>query len=94
MAEETAPRRGRQLMGLLGFVLHVAVAVFPYAASGLLAPAWGYVVLYGVWLGLLVYGLVLFRTRRERAVLLVPVLALAFWFVFMTFGDFVLGWTA
>lgn len=94
MAEETGARRGRQLAGVLGFVLHVAVAVFPYAASGLLAPAWGYVVLYGVWLGLLVYGVVLFRSRRERAVLLVPVCALAFWFVFMTFGDFVLGWTA
>jgi hypothetical protein len=94
MADDIAPRRGRQLLGALGFGLHVAVAVFPYAASGLLAPGWAYVVLYGAWLALLVYGVVLFRSRRERAVLVVPVLALAFWFVFMTFGDFVLGWTA
>lgn len=94
MAEDIAPRRGRQLLGALGFLLHMAVAVFPYAASGLLAPGWAYVVLYGAWLALLAYGIVLFRWRRERAVLVVPLLALAFWFVFMTFGDFVLGWTA
>ena len=85
---------GRRVAGVVGLVLHGLTAVFPYAASGLLAPLYGYVVVYLLWTALLWLGLRWFRSRREPLVLLVPVLSLAGWAAVMSFGDFVLGWTA
>lgn len=83
-----------RIAGIAGLVLHLLTGVFPYAASGLLAPLWGYVVLYALWLGLLVAGVQLFRRGRGLLVLLLPLASLATWAAVMTFGDFVLGWTA
>ena len=78
----------------MGLVLHGLTGVFPYAASGLLAPLYGYVLVYALWAGLAVVGWRWFRSGREPWCLLVPVLSLAGWAAVMTFGDVVLGWTA
>ena len=75
-------------------MLHGLTAVFPYAASGLLAPLYGYVLVYALWAGLLLLGVRWFRSGREPWCLLVPGLSLAGWAAVMTFGDIVLGWTA
>ncbi len=64
-----------------------------YLASGLVAPLWAIVVLWLVWLGL---GLLAFQwfTRRPWAVLLLPVVAIGIWWLAITLGEQVLGWTA
>ena len=79
-----------------GVVLHVAVGVFPYAASGLLVPAWGIVVLYAFWLALAVVLIRLVRGEDRRPMLapVVPVVALGGWFTFVSLGGALLDWTA
>ena len=77
-----------------GVVLHLVTGVFPFAASGLIAPLWGVVVLYVWWVALLGVAIRLVRTRRLRLVLAVPFVAVAGWFALMWFGGAVLGWTA
>lgn len=76
-----------------GLVAHGILGLFPYAFTGLLAPAWAVATVGVVWLGLLVVGI---RSRRKHPwmVAAIPVAGLTFWFVFLTFGDLVLGWTA
>ena len=86
--------RGRQVAGIVGLVLHGLTGVFPYAASGLVAPVWGYLVLYVLWGALLVVGIRWFRAGRGPFVLLVPVASIAVWVAVMAFGDLVLGWSA
>ncbi len=91
----TDPTGGRTDAVVVGLaaLLHLVVAVFPLAASGLLAPAWFLVV---VGLGWLAGGAVLWRLRRTapRRTPLVPVATVAAWFVLVTLGDLLLGWTA
>lgn len=74
-------------------LLHVAVAVFPLSASGLMTPPWGLAVIALGWL----VGLVaVWRIGRRWpfAALLVPVVTIAAWFALMSIGDSLLGWTA
>lgn len=61
--------------------------------SGLIAPPWGVAVLIGVWVVLTVWGLRRWRSG-PRFTIGIPLLMVAFWFAFLTFGDLVLGWTA
>lgn len=77
----------------IGLAALVALAVFPYSASGLLAPLWGIVVLY---VGLAALIVASWRSRYDRPVVayLAPLLAVAWWWGFITFGEQVLGWTA
>ena len=77
----------------VGFFLHLVIGVFPYAASGLLAPLYGVAIVYIGWFVALFFILKLWN-RRPYLVLLIPVVDLVWWFAVMTFGDFVLGWTA
>jgi len=77
----------------LGFFVHLALGVFPFAMTGLLAPIYGVAIAYVGWFGLLFLALKLWNRAPVR-VLLVPVLAVAWWFALLAFGDFVLGWTA
>ena len=87
---------GEKVAAVVGVVLHLAVGVFPYAASGLLVPIWGIVVLYGLWLALAVVLVRLLRreTRRPMLAPLVPVAALAGWFAVVTAGEALFDWTA
>ena len=85
-----APRWAR-VVGWIGLLAHLPL-VFWYAASGLLAPLWAVVALLAVWAGLLVLAVVLLR-RRPLLVPLVPLFALAFWFLAVSAGEAWLGWT-
>ena len=64
----------------------------PYAASGLLAPAWGVVLLLTVWALLLGLLVVLGRAGRLTA-LLCPLAAVSLWFLLVSAGAAWLGWT-
>ena len=89
-AERSEPHRLPQWIAL---ALHILVGVFPYAASGLVAPLYGLVVLALIWLAGII---VILRWRPANAwlVLLVPVAAVALWFGVLTLGEAVFGWTA
>ena len=87
---------GEKVAAIAGVVLHLAVGVFPYAASGLVTPVWGYVVLYACWIALAVVLVRLLRGPSRRPLLApaVPLVALAWWFAFVSAGGAFLGWTA
>jgi len=82
-----------RILAWIGLVLYVATAVFPYLASGLVAPLWGIAVLWVGWLlGLWVtIGLV---RRRSVWALGMPVVALAYWWLVITLGETYFDWTA
>lgn len=61
--------------------------------SGLIAPPWGVGVLIVAWLGLTIWMIRSWR-NGPRITMGIPLLMVAFWFAFLTFGDLVLGWTA
>ena len=87
---------GEKIAAVIGVVLHLAVGVFPYAASGLVVPVWGIVVLYGLWLALAAVLVRLLRGPNRRPIVapVVPLVALAVWFAFVTAGEVLLDWTA
>ena len=82
-----------RVLGLIGLILYVATGVFPYLASGLVAPLWGIAVLYAGWLVGLWLTFRLFR-RGSAWALAMQVAAVAFWWVVVTLGESIFGWTA
>jgi hypothetical protein len=82
-----------RVLGLVGLVLYVITGVFPYLASGLVAPFWGIAVLYAGWLLGLWLTIQLFRGGSAWA-LAMPVVAVAFWWLVVTLGESLFGWTA
>jgi hypothetical protein len=87
-----APRRTTtRLTGLLTAVLHLAV-LWPYAASGLLAPGWAVGGLLLLWAVLAVVAVGIHR-RWGAVSALVPLLAIGLWFAVLTLGERLLGWT-
>jgi hypothetical protein len=84
--------RGALVAGWLGMLGHLAM-LFWYAGTGLVAPRWAVGVLLGVWLLLLVAGVVGLR-RRPAPVLLLPVLDIVIWMAAVTAGEAFLDWTA
>ena len=89
-SERSATRR---LPGWIALGLHVAVGVFPYGASGLVAPLPGLVVLGIIWIALLVVVL-RWRPANPWMTLLAPAGAVAIWFAVLSLGEAVFGWTA
>lgn len=80
------------LLGVLGLVAYGATGIL-YLAGGLLVPGPWIVVLWATWLAGL-YGLVrVFRDRR-RWTPLVAIFAAIFWWLFVTIGESLFGWTA
>lgn len=71
----------------------MATAFFPYAASGLVAPAYGVVLLLLVWLVLFVLCCLWF-TRHPKLTLVLPVVAFVILFAVVYAGGRWLGWTA
>ena len=82
-----------RILAVVGLILYVATGVFPFAASGLVAPLWGIAVLYLGWIVGLWLTVRLYRSGSAWA-LAMPVAALAFWWVVVTIGESVFGWTA
>ena len=76
----------------VGVAAHVGT-VFLYLASPLVAPLAGVLFLLAGW-ALLLFGAIRLRRRRPWLVLLTPVVSIGFWAAVLTFGDWVLGWTA
>ena len=76
----------------MGIVAHVATVLL-YLASGLVAPLAGVLFLLAGW-SLLLYLAIRLRRARPWLVLLTPAASIAFWAGVLTFGDWVLGWTA
>lgn len=77
----------------LGLTAHVLVGALLYMPSGLLAPLWAVGLLWFWWTLLLFTAL---RLRHERRLLVagIPFIAAGTWFLVMTLGDLLLGWTA
>jgi len=71
----------------------VATAFFPYAASGLVAPWWGVVLLLLVWLAVLVLACAWWSRHPARLPWL-GVAAFVLWFALVNAGGAFLGWTA
>lgn len=86
------PSRLARLAAVAGIAAHLAT-VFLYLASGLVAPPAGVLFLLAGWAVVLVAAI---RLRRPRPWLaaLAPAASVAFWVAVLTFGDWVLGWTA
>lgn len=71
----------------------MAAAFFPYAASGLVAPWYGVVVLMMVWTVLFGLNCAWFM-KRPKLTLVLPVVAFVVLFGVVAAGGAFLGWTA
>jgi hypothetical protein len=82
----------RTLAVIVGVVGHLVALVW-YAASGLVAPVWGVVVLLAVWV---VLAVALWRLARRRSGWSagIPVIDAAFWLAFIEAGAAIFDWTA
>ena len=69
-----------------------AVVGFMYLLSGLVAPLYGVVILWAIWIAATVV-LVRYR-KRGPVILLVPIVSGAIWFAILSIGDAFLDWTA
>src|SRR5687768_9452622 len=98
-AAVTTPTPGSERSGArrpgewIALGLQVLVGLFPYGASGLVAPPAGLAVLALVWLALFV-ALWRWRPANQWLALLVPVGAVALWYVVISLGEAIFGWTA
>jgi hypothetical protein len=87
------PTRGLdRLLRIVGLAAHLAVAVFPFAATGLLAPLWAVVMGWAVWAGTAVLAWRVSR-QRPRLTLLVPLIAAAIWYAFVVLAAAAFSWT-
>ena len=93
MTTTTSTWPAGRVLALIGLILYVVTGVFPYLASGLVAPLWGIAVLYAGWLVGLWVTIQLFR-RASPWALAMQVAAVAFWWLVVTLGESVFGWTA
>jgi hypothetical protein len=81
---------GQTVILILATLLHLVIGYF-YLVTGLMAPVWGVGLLLLIWLGLTIWG---YRNRHRALVILVPLVAVAVWFVVLSLGEILLGWTA
>lgn len=93
MTTTTSTWPAGRVLALIGLILYVVTGVFPYLASGLVAPLWGIAVLYAGWLVGLWVTIQLFR-RASAWALAMQVAAVAFWWIVVWLGESVFGWTA
>jgi hypothetical protein len=82
-------RRSASWIGVASMV----VVAWPFAFIGLVAPAWMVPVMVAAWALMLALALRNF-TRRPMLVLVMPVIALAFWVAVVSAGGAWFGWTA
>jgi hypothetical protein len=87
-----SPSPWARAAGWLGVIGHAAL-FFWYAASGLVAPGWAVAALLVLWAALFVVAILL-RRRRPALTPLVPLAAVALWFLVVSAGGAWLGWTA
>lgn len=73
-------------------MLHLVV-LWPYSASGLVAPGWAVLALLAVW-ALLGWAVAAVHRRWGAVSALVPLLAMGVWVGALVLGEQALGWTA
>ncbi|MGD2061170.1 MAG: hypothetical protein PVF87_09915 [Acidimicrobiia bacterium] len=84
---------GATALGVIGIVLYALVGVF-YLFSGLMVPVIPWLILlWAVWVAG-IYPLVFVLRNRRIWTPLVAVCAMAFWWLYLTLGDAIGGWTA
>jgi hypothetical protein len=92
----TTDRPARRAPRRAGLVLTGALhlfALWPYSASGLVAPGWAVVGLLLLWLALAVLAVAVHR-RWGVVSALVPAAAVGLWVGALVLGEHLLGWTA
>lgn len=82
-----------RILDLFGVVLYLLTGVLPYAASGLVVPMLGILILYIGWGVGLALAIRLLR-RRSGFALLMPLAALGYWWLVVSIGEALFGWTA
>ena len=87
------PQRHRASPWPFVAMMGMAGCFFLYAASGLLAPWWGAVLLMLVWVALFLLATRWWTPHPQRT-LLVPLVALVVWFAVLYLGEALLDWTA
>ncbi len=88
----TPARPPRRATLVVTAVLHLLV-LWPYSASGLLAPGWAVLALLVLW-GLLGWLAWAVHRRWGGVSALVPLLAMGLWVGVLVLGEQMLGWTA
>jgi hypothetical protein len=81
-----------RVVAIIGIVAHVAVG-YLYLAAGLVAPLYGIVVFWLLWVALLALAIRLLR-RHPLWTLAVPFVAAGVLLGGITLGEALLGWTA
>ncbi len=94
MSSEAPPDKGvtANVLGIVGLVAYAATGIL-YLASGLLVPGTWIVVLWVMWIAGLYLTRRLFRDARHWTPI-VAVAAATFWWLFVTLGENMFGWTA
>lgn len=93
MADQSGNITGaHRFLALAGGVMHMAIG-FLVAVSSLVAPPWGVLVLWVVWIAASMWAIRAWR-RHPLATFAAAGATIAFWVAFVSFGDLVLGWTA
>jgi hypothetical protein len=91
------PDRSRRILRMVavgvGVALQLVVAVPFTLGFGLLAPPWGIATAWILWFAA-VAGLVVVARRRPLLAPMVPLVNAGLLVALVTFGEFVLGWTA
>jgi uncharacterized membrane protein (DUF4010 family) len=91
-ASDQRPRRSaRTVLGWVAVLLQLLVG-FPYVVSGLIVPGWYLVGLWLLWVASSAVTMRLVR-RRSPSAPLVPVAALATWYVAVALGVRFLHWS-
>jgi len=84
---------GSKVLGVIGLLVYLVVGFFPYSVSGLTVPGPWLFILWGIWVVGLVLAWRTYRTHPAMVLLYAPA-ALVFWFIYITAGENLLGWTA
>lgn len=79
-------------LGIVGIIAYVLTG-FLFVVSGLVVPGQWLIVLWAVWVAGVIVVRRLFISRRPWT-FLAAIAVVAFWWVFVTIGEALLGWTA
>lgn len=90
---EVTPRAPHRWVGMIALALYVATGVFPYLVSGLVVPIWALILLMVLWGVGLAFTARLALRRPILSLAAIPA-ALAFWWLYVTAGSAMFGWTA
>ena len=83
-----------KVWGVIGGLGFLAAGAFLYLPSGVIAPSYGVVVLWAVWLVLAWGAVVLLRARRPGRLVLVAVVSVILWFTLVMIGSWLFHWNA